>query len=348
MDAIVFDWDGTLCDSLPAIYDANRSSSRSRPAVRRRPLPRGLRPGLAAHVPAPRASRMTALEDAGRAMARAVPRGRGGAASSRACRESLERLVRGGLRPGPRDRRRPRRGQGQLERFGIAHLLPVRVFGTTTSPSKPHPDPLLRGPRRARPRGAHRDGPVRRRRARTTCGWPGRWAPSGSGSSRRSGSRDDARGRREREVYPLVADFVDDLLRPERRGQRCRLTAARRRSSSPTGRSPSARRWTRRGPAGTRASTLVVAADGGARHAAPLGLRVDRWVGDGDSIDGRGARGPRGCGHVESAARRPTRTNPTPSCAARGGDRGGRRRDHRCSARSAACAWTTRSPTSAC
>jgi thiamine pyrophosphokinase len=28
----------------------------------------------------------------------------------------------------------------------------------------------------------------------------------------------------------------------------------------------------------------VIAADGGARHAAPLGLRIDRWVGDGDSI----------------------------------------------------------------
>lgn len=30
---------------------------------------------------------------------------------------------------------------------------------------------------------------------------------------------------------------------------------------------------------------LVVAADGGARHAAPFGVRLDRWVGDGDSID---------------------------------------------------------------
>ena len=30
---------------------------------------------------------------------------------------------------------------------------------------------------------------------------------------------------------------------------------------------------------------LVVAADGGARHAGPLGLRLDQWVGDGDSID---------------------------------------------------------------
>lgn len=30
---------------------------------------------------------------------------------------------------------------------------------------------------------------------------------------------------------------------------------------------------------------LVVAADGGARHALALGVSVDRWVGDGDSID---------------------------------------------------------------
>ena len=29
---------------------------------------------------------------------------------------------------------------------------------------------------------------------------------------------------------------------------------------------------------------FVVAADGGARHAVPLGLRVDTWVGDGDSV----------------------------------------------------------------
>lgn len=31
--------------------------------------------------------------------------------------------------------------------------------------------------------------------------------------------------------------------------------------------------------------TLVVAADGGARHATHLGVRIDRWVGDGDSVD---------------------------------------------------------------
>lgn len=32
-------------------------------------------------------------------------------------------------------------------------------------------------------------------------------------------------------------------------------------------------------------ASLVIAADGGARHASALGLRIDRWVGDGDSID---------------------------------------------------------------
>lgn len=33
---------------------------------------------------------------------------------------------------------------------------------------------------------------------------------------------------------------------------------------------------------------LVVAADGGARHAAALGRRIDRWVGDGDSLGAAG------------------------------------------------------------
>jgi thiamine pyrophosphokinase len=33
---------------------------------------------------------------------------------------------------------------------------------------------------------------------------------------------------------------------------------------------------------------LVIAADGGARHAAALGRRIDRWVGDGDSLGDAG------------------------------------------------------------
>jgi thiamine pyrophosphokinase len=37
-------------------------------------------------------------------------------------------------------------------------------------------------------------------------------------------------------------------------------------------------------PGWLEAGARVVAADGGARHAVPLGLEIDRWVGDGDSL----------------------------------------------------------------
>ncbi len=39
-------------------------------------------------------------------------------------------------------------------------------------------------------------------------------------------------------------------------------------------------------PGWDREVAIVVAADGGARHAAALQVRIDRWVGDGDSISG--------------------------------------------------------------
>lgn len=38
-------------------------------------------------------------------------------------------------------------------------------------------------------------------------------------------------------------------------------------------------------PGWLTADAIVIAADGGARHAHGLGLRIDRWIGDGDSTD---------------------------------------------------------------
>lgn len=49
-------------------------------------------------------------------------------------------------------------------------------------------------------------------------------------------------------------------------------------------------------PGWDRAIALVIAADGGARHAPALGVRIDRWVGDGDSLGLEGVEGLRQAG----------------------------------------------------
>jgi thiamine pyrophosphokinase len=51
------------------------------------------------------------------------------------------------------------------------------------------------------------------------------------------------------------------------------------------GDAPSRRDLDRTWPGWDDGIGLVVAADGGARHAGPLGLSIDVWVGDGDSVD---------------------------------------------------------------
>ena len=111
MDAIVFDWDGTLCDSLPAIYEANR-------IVLEEPACRSTTPdGRAAYVPDWRLMYQRlgvpdgALDEAGRRWL-ALYAEAAEAGLLRACGNPSSLVGAGSA--GPRDRRRPGRS-GQLE-----------------------------------------------------------------------------------------------------------------------------------------------------------------------------------------------------------------------------------------
>jgi phosphoglycolate phosphatase len=210
MDAIVFDWDGTLCDSLPAIYEANRE------VLEELGLPFDDARYRAAYVPDWRLMYQRLgvpddrLEEAGRrwlalyaeaAEAGLLPR----------VRESLERLVDAGfvlglVTAGDRDV-----VGGQLERFGIGSLIPARVFGTDDIAAKPHPAPLLRVLTeldRAEHLATARyvgDVPDDMRMARAV-------GAIGIGIESSIADREVMLEAGATAVYPRVAEFVDDLL----------------------------------------------------------------------------------------------------------------------------------------
>jgi HAD superfamily hydrolase (TIGR01549 family) len=212
MDAIVFDWDGTLCDSLPAIFDANKR------VLAEHGLPFDEERYRAAYVPDWRlmyqrlgvpdehldtiGSRWLELyreiDEAG-----LLPR----------VAESLHRLsgagfVMGLVTAGDRDV-----VEDQLVRYGLGDLLPVRVFGTDPIASKPHPDPLLLALRQlggieriatARYIGDVADD-MRMARAVGTIG---------VGIESTIGTRDVLIEAGASAVYAGVAEFVDALLGP--------------------------------------------------------------------------------------------------------------------------------------
>ena len=210
MDAIVFDWDGTLVDSLPAIFDANLK------VLEEYGLPFDDERYRAAYVPDWRLMYQRlgvpddALEAAGIRWLE-LYRATDAAALLPRVSESLRRLADAGfvlglVTAGHRDV-----VQGQMERFGIAGLLPIRVFGNDAVASKPHPEPLLRALTQLE-RAEHvataryvGDVPDDMRMARAV-------GALGIGIESSIGSRDELFAAGAAAVYPGVAEFVDALL----------------------------------------------------------------------------------------------------------------------------------------
>jgi len=210
MDAIIFDWDGTLMDTLPAIFDANLQ------VLAEIGLPFDADRYRAAYVPDWRLMyQRLGVPDADleRVGARWLElyRDMGETGLLPRVAESLHRLsnagfVMGLVTAGHRDV-----VEDQLERYGLGDLLPVRVFGSDPVASKPHPDPLLLALRKldrieriatARYVG---DVPDDMRMARAV-------GTLGIGIESTIGTRDVLTAAGAIAVYAGVAEFVDELL----------------------------------------------------------------------------------------------------------------------------------------
>src|SRR5262245_34047808 len=141
MDAIVFDWDGTLMDSLAAVFDANAKvlgeygvpfdEDRYRAAYTPDWRVMYQRLGLPESAMEAAGDRWLELyADTDEAML--LP---GAADALRRLVEAVLGLVTAGDQVVV---------EAQMERLGVAGLLPIRVYGSDDVASKPHPEPLLR------------------------------------------------------------------------------------------------------------------------------------------------------------------------------------------------------------
>jgi phosphoglycolate phosphatase len=141
MRAVVFDWDGTLVDTLPAILQANVE------VLREFGVPFDADVYRAAYVPdwrhmyrrlgVPEA----ALEAAG-ARWLELYRAAGGLAPFDGVGDALRRLAQAGHRLGLVTAGDRAVVEAQLDRFGLAELLPARICGDDPWPPKPDPAPL--------------------------------------------------------------------------------------------------------------------------------------------------------------------------------------------------------------
>ena len=210
MDAIVFDWDGTLIDTLPAIYEANRL------VLAEHGLPFDPDRYRAAYVPDWRLmyQRLGVPDDQLESVGvrwLELYRMAGDATLLPGSAFSLRRLAEAGfvlglVTAGDRDV-----VTEQIEHLGLADYLTVRVFGNDEFAPKPHPDPLLhvleRLERRDRVATARYVGdvPDDMRMARAV-------GAIGIGIESSIWQPGDLRDAGASAIFPSVAAFVDDLL----------------------------------------------------------------------------------------------------------------------------------------
>jgi beta-phosphoglucomutase-like phosphatase (HAD superfamily) len=141
MEAILFDWDGTLVDSLGAFHRANARVMDAfglpfdEVVYRRHYVPDWRLMYLRLGIPGDRLDEANELWHATLATGADVVAFDGAAAALRALRDAGARL--GVVTAGDRTIVVP-----QLERTGFAELLPIRVFGDDLPSHKPDPAPL--------------------------------------------------------------------------------------------------------------------------------------------------------------------------------------------------------------
>ena len=302
MDAIVFDWDGTLVDSLPAIFDANLR------VLEEYGLPFDDERYRAAYVPDWRLMYQRlgvpddALDAAGERWLELYAETddarrscRGSPSRSSGCRDAG--FVMGLVTAGDRD---------VVER--AARAVRARAPAAGAGLRQRRRSPRSRTRTRCSSRCASSTGPSASPRpgtsatCRTTCAWRGRRGRRGRHRVVDRDARPSCIAAGASEVYPGVAEFVDALL-ARRAGAARPAPAEPRLTMEPPrlhaviladGAVPAASVLDEAWPGWDEGVALVVAADGGARHAAALGL-TRRSLGRRRRLHRpRGARGARG------------------------------------------------------